>query len=126
MSTSHVTTRSFPRSATLTHLCPGERITRSAATRSTDVDLGHTTFLTLEDATTSPLTDDQARDLGRLVRRIVNSPAGLPGGFDTVEDLCRSHLTAHLSTPSPDQLRAGVQRTLDALRSLDTRQRTIR
>lgn len=118
MNPPHVTTESFRRSATLTHICPGERIADSATTRSTDIDLGHATFCTLEDATTSPLTQSQARDLGRLVRRVVNSPGGLPGGFDTVEDLCRSHLAAQLAAPNTDQVRHGMQRTLDLLRKL--------
>ncbi|WP_345352365.1 hypothetical protein [Rhodococcus olei] len=111
-----VTTQSFPRSAALTRACPGERIADSAAIRSTDVDLGHSTFRTLENASTSPLSEKQAADLGRLVRRIVNSPMGLPGGFDTVEDLCRTHLAAQLAAPSAEQARAGVQRTLERLR----------
>lgn len=112
-----VLTQPFPRSLALTRACPGERIADSAGRRSTDTELGHSTFRTLENASTSALSERQAADLGRLVRRIVNSPGGLPDGFDTVEDLCRSHLTRQLSAPTVEQSRSGMQRTLDLLRS---------
>ncbi|CRK53497.1 conserved hypothetical protein [Rhodococcus sp. RD6.2] len=117
MTIPHVTKQSTLRSARRSCACPGERIVESAAIRSTDADLGHTTFRTLENTTTSPLTNAQAAGLGRLVRRIVNSPVGLPGGFDTVEDLCRGYLAANLAAPTTDQVRAGIQRTLTLLRS---------
>ncbi len=113
-----VTTQSFPRSLTLTRACPGERIADSAGRRSTDAELGHSTFRTLENTDSSALSEQQAAELGRLVRRIVNSPTGLPDGFDTVEDLCRSYLTRQLSAPTADQTRAGMQRTLDLLRTI--------
>ncbi|MGW4477242.1 hypothetical protein [Rhodococcus triatomae] len=114
----HVATQSTRHAARLSGTCPGERIVESAAVRSTDVDLGHTTFRTLENEEFSPLTPSQAAGLGRLVRTIVNNHAGLPGGFDTVEDLCRGHLATSLAAPSTDQVRAGLQRTLDKLRAL--------
>ncbi|MFD4295159.1 hypothetical protein ACFWPA_10965 [Rhodococcus sp. NPDC058505] len=106
-----------PRSATLHRPCTGARIADSAATRSSDTDLGHATFRTLEDAAESPLTDDQAASLGRLVRLVVRRTAGLPGGFDTVEDLCRGHLQARACAPTAEQTRAAAQRTLDRLRA---------
>ncbi|TQF74233.1 hypothetical protein FK531_06235 [Rhodococcus spelaei] len=116
MSPSNVKQQTFPRSSALTRACPGERIVASAETRSTDIELGHSTLQTLGDMDASPLTDEQAAGLGRLVRRIVNSAAGLPGGFDTVEDLCRSYLDAQLSRASVDRTRIAMQRTLDKLR----------
>lgn len=116
MQSPHVTTQTLPRSAALSLSCPGQRIADSAATRSTDTDLGHATFCTLEHTDTSALTDAQAAGLGRLVRRIVNSASGLPGGFDTVEDLCRGYLDTRLSTPTAAQSRAAVERTLARLR----------
>ncbi|MGW0043499.1 hypothetical protein [Rhodococcus sp. NPDC003348] len=117
MKSPHVTSPMSPRSAALARPRHGERIADSATTRSTDVDLGHATFRTLENAETSPLTTDQAAGLGRLVRRIVNSPTGLPNGFDTVEDLCRGYLDRQLSAPTGDQTKAAMQRTLERLRT---------
>lgn len=112
----HVAHLTLPRSAVLTRACPGERIADSAATRSTDVELGHATFRTLENASTSALTEAQAAGLGRLVRRIVNSPVGLPAGFDTVEDLCRGYLATRPTAPATRLSPAGMQHTLDRLR----------
>jgi hypothetical protein len=114
----HVATQSTRHLTRLSRTCPGERIVESATTRSTDVDLGHTTFRTLQNEDFSPLTPSQAAGLGRLVRTIVNSHAGLPGGFDTVEDLCRGHLATSLSAPNTDQMRASMERTLARLRAL--------
>lgn len=112
-----VTPQTYSRTPTLTHRRPGERIADSASDRTTDTALGHSTFRTLEDASVAVLTDDQAASLGRLVRTLVTSAAGLPVGFDTVEDVCRSHLATHLAAATPQQTRDGVQRALDRLRA---------
>jgi hypothetical protein len=120
MSPSDVKQQNFLRSAALMRACPGERIVNSAAVRSTDVELGHTTFRTLENVTASALTDEQAAGLGQLVRRIVNGRGGVTGAFDTVEDLCRGYLDARRARPTVEQTRVAMQRTLDQLRGTGT------
>ncbi|MFE3292968.1 hypothetical protein [Rhodococcus sp. NPDC059234] len=120
MSPSDVKQQYFLRSTALMRACPGERIVDSAAVRSSDVELGHTTFRTLENVAVSALSDEQAAGLGRLVRRIVNSRSGLTGGFDTVEDLCRSYLDTRRARPTVEQTRIAMQRTLDHLRGTET------
>ncbi|MFF0814848.1 hypothetical protein ACFYVR_06775 [Rhodococcus sp. NPDC003318] len=110
-----VTAPAHPRSATLPRPSAGS-VADAATQCSTDAALGHATFRTLGDMATSALTDEQAACLGRLVR-IVNGPAGLPGGFDTAEELYRSHLATWFAAATGQQTRAAVQRALDGLRT---------
>lgn len=97
--------------------CPGARVADSAKTRATDTELGHITLRTLEGLEASPLNTDDAAGLGRLVRKIVNSRAGLPGGFDSVEDLSRAYLDAVRSRPDARRSRDAAARTLTRLRT---------
>lgn len=105
------------RAAAFQQDCPGPRVADSARTRATDTELGHITLRTLEGLDASPLDDADAAGLGRLVRKIVNSHAGLPDGFDSVEDLSRAYLDAVRSRPGARRSRDAAARTLTRLRN---------
>ena len=100
---------------------PRVRPTNPERTRTSDIELGHITFCTLENLDQSTLTNEHAAGLGRLVRKIVSSQSGLPEGFTSVEDLSRAYLDAVRSRPSAAQSRAATADTVANLRSTGRR-----